>query len=36
LLSPARFATVRVRPAYVTEDVGDLLGSVEHALADLA
>jgi hypothetical protein len=36
LLSPARFATLRVRPAYVTVDVGGLLDAVEHALADLA
>jgi hypothetical protein len=35
LLSPAQFATVRVRPEYVTADVRDLLGSVEHALTDL-
>jgi len=36
LAGEARFTTVRLRPGYVMADVADLLGSVEHALADLA
>ena len=36
LAGEARFTTVKLRPAYVMADVDDLLGSVEHALADLA
>jgi DivIVA domain-containing protein len=36
LAGEAQFTTVRLRPAYVMADVDDLLGSVEHALSDLA
>lgn len=36
LAGEARFTTAKLRPAYVTADVDDLLGSVERALADLA